>query len=352
MKLNTLRIENFMSLNRIELTELPNLVVLIGKNSSGKSNLIDALALLFSEFKSRMIGSREDYQHLFPNHNANVDPSPKIEASFTLSPDEWGELLSISHNVARAFEPEHLHVVKRLTVVDDELHWNTETIGIGAVPLVESGEFREVSISVDPHQVQGGRAESIGVQVQASQFFPQLDKLLESSFGVIHATENTRSWENRFTERPSIMDPEEVQRLWELSQSRGSLRQSWTKITRQFARIAPNQQHPAGVASSVQMEEGTLSVPIGMTGEGSQAILRLISRLVSGPAMLAIEEPETHLHPGLVKQVGQLLTETADAGKQLFVCTHSPFLLRSVFPRKLFCREKSRKRNDCDTNEG
>ena len=336
MKLNTLNIENFMSLINVELKELPNLVVLIGKNSSGKSNLIDALALLFSQFRSRMIGSLEDYQHLFPNHNAYVNPSPKIEASFTLSPDEWGGLLSISHNVARVFEPDRLHVVKRLTVVGDELHWNTETLRIGAVPLVESEEYQEVSFSVKPHEVQGGRAESIGVKVQASQFFPRLDKLLESSFGVIHATENTRSWEDRFTERPSIMDTQEVRRLWELSQSSGSLRQSWTKLTGQFTRIAPNQQRPAGVASSVQLEEGTLSVPIGMTGEGSQAILRLMSRLVNGPAMLAIEEPETHLHPGLVKQVGQLLTETAGAGKQLFVCTHSPFLLSPSSLENLF----------------
>ena len=75
------------------------------------------------------------------------------------------------------------------------------------------------------------------------------------------------------------------------------------------------------------MEEGDLTIPLGMTGEGSQATIRLIDRIVRGSTVMAIEEPETHLHPGLVKRVGQLLTSTWAEDRQFFVCTHSPFLI-------------------------
>ena len=88
------------------------------------------------------------------------------------------------------------------------------------------------------------------------------------------------------------------------------------------------------------MEEATISVPIGMTGEGSQGVLRLISELDPGSAIMAIEEPETHLHPGLIKQVGQLLTEATDKGKQLFVSTHSPFLVEQSSLISLFVVNK------------
>ena len=98
-------------------------------------------------------------------------------------------------------------------------------------------------------------------------------------------------------------------------------------MAHEFEQIAPNEQRPVGVASSIQMEEGTLTVPIGMTGEGSQATLRLIDQLHRGPPIMAIEEPETHLHPTLIKQVGQVLAAMAKEGRQLFVCTHSPFLV-------------------------
>ena len=92
-------------------------------------------------------------------------------------------------------------------------------------------------------------------------------------------------------------------------------------------RWLPTTNNPQAWTSSIQMEEGSLSVPIGMTGEGSQAVLRLINQLERGPSIMAIEEPETHLHPALTKRVGQLLTETTTRNKQLFICTHSPFLI-------------------------
>ena len=50
MKVKHFRVQNFTSLIDIDLTNLPDLVVFIGKNSSGKSNLIDALALLLTNF--------------------------------------------------------------------------------------------------------------------------------------------------------------------------------------------------------------------------------------------------------------------------------------------------------------
>ena len=83
-----------------------------------------------------------------------------------------------------------------------------------------------------------------------------------------------------------------------------------------------------------------MSIPIGMTGEGSQAILRLVDQLDRGPQILAIEEPETHLHPALIKKTGQLLTEAAEKGKQLFVCTHSPFLIDRASLDNLFVVRK------------
>ena len=165
------------------------------------------------------------------------------------------------------------------------------------------------------------------IDAGTQEILNQLGALMASSFRVLHTTENPRSWSNRFAERPTIIDGGEVDRLWELSQSKGNQRQTWTRMARQYSRIAPNTQRPEGVASSIQMEEGNLSVPIGMTGEGSQAVMRLISELEGGPAVMAIEEPETHLHPALIKQVGRLLTQTAERRTQLFVSTHSPFLV-------------------------
>ena len=145
-----------------------------------------------------------------------------------------------------------------------------------------------------------------------------------------------------FAERPSILSFERVNRLWGLSQAQGNQRQHWFRLARQYETITPDQGRLAGVSGHIELEEGTLSVPIGLTGEGTQSILTLIDEIISGPQIMAIEEPETHLHPELVKKAGRLLAEQAASGKQLFVCTHSPFLIdRSALENCYFVRKEA-----------
>ena len=317
MRIKSLRVRNFTSLVDVDLHDLPNLVVFIGKNSAGKSNLIDALALLFTEFGTdadRLLGSVDDYQHLFPNHDTQGSQPPEIAATITLTYEEWASLVSIDLDSAIILELSELHLSKRIVNIDGEVWWKTYQ--------VESGDL------------------DVGTQ----EVLNRLGELMRSSFQVIHTTDNPRSWADRFSERPTILEPDHVDDLWNLSQSRGNQRQRWTRLVQQYGRISPNQQRPAGVASSIQMEEGTRSVPIGMTGEGSQAMLRLIDQLDRGPQIMAIEEPETHLHPALVKQIGQLLAVKANQGKQLFICTHSPFLVEQSSLENFFIVKKEQDR--------
>lgn len=50
MRIRKLRIRNFRSLRDVELDSLGDISVFIGKNSTGKSNLVEALALFFDYF--------------------------------------------------------------------------------------------------------------------------------------------------------------------------------------------------------------------------------------------------------------------------------------------------------------
>ena len=328
MRIKSLTIQGFLSLADVSLQDLPGLVVLVGKNSSGKSNIINALSLVFLESDNGLshdLGSPEDYHHLFINHDTQSGPHPTIITSMLLTNQEWAELLGADSTIGRALEEQELFMVKQITVVNETLIWRTEEIEIGDSSVVSHGDF--VSDSPGIIYRSSDHATEELIDVVPADFLKRLSELLSSSFQVIHTTDKPRSWPNPFLERPTIIDSEQVSGLWRRSQSRGNQRQLWTKVTKQYEQIAPNGQRPAGVASSIQMEEGTLSVPIGMTGEGSQALFRLIDQLDRGPSIMAIEEPETHLHPALIKQVGEVLNQTTNGGKQLFVCTHSPFLV-------------------------
>ena len=61
-------IRNFKSLSDVDLPELSDLVVFIGKNSSGKSNLLDALGLMFLNFGTELEKQIGVLEYLFPDH--------------------------------------------------------------------------------------------------------------------------------------------------------------------------------------------------------------------------------------------------------------------------------------------
>ena len=308
MRIKDLRVRNFTSLIDVNLSNLPDLVVLIGKNSSGKSNLIDALALLFTEFGTRVkreLGSLDNYHHLFPNHNTQTSQPPEIAATITLTSEEWTKLLDIDQDTGRAFGQKELYVAKRIVGTDSTVQWETgwvEILGTESFEIVRDGEIVSEGLLVQPDEIEGNL--TVPILIQTSQFMGRLGALLKSSLEVIHTTGIPQSWPNRFQERPTIIEPKHVAELWSLSQSSGNQRQPWTRVAKQYTQVAPNEQRPVGVNSSIQMEEGTLTVPIGMTGEGSQAMLRLIDQLDRSLPIIAIEEPETHLHPASIKQMG------------------------------------------------
>ena len=342
MRVEHFRVRNFTSLVDVDLPNLPNLVVFIGKNSSGKSNLVDALALLFSEFGTaleRELGSPDVFQHLFAGHNTQTNQIPEISATITLTSKEWGEVLSVDEITVANWEECEIVLGKRITVTDGIARWETSTVEIGAIKAVSNGKSGQDEIPID-----SGTEFDPPRLVFLDQFLSQLAELLKSRLSVIHTTDNLRSWRDRFSERPTIIDTEHVDNLWSLSQSTGNRRRPWTQMTQQYEDIAPNRQRPVGVASTIQVEEGNLTVPIGMIGEGSQAMLRLIDQLERGAPIMVIEEPETHLHPALVKRVGELLADTSRKGKQLFICTHSPFLVEQSSLDSFFVVKKERDR--------
>ena len=327
MRLRQIKVRNFTSLVDVELSDLPDLVVLIGKNSSGKSNLIDAVALLLLEFgseKERRLGASQEFEHLFPGNLIEPDEPLEIHATISVEGDEWERIVdrdSLGNeklddlgfsSFAEAVDnslTEVIYVEKRLYADGDSMVWETWELRLGSWSVISNG------VSVDLQYL------------SVSSILQSLQEFFGESFQILDTTDIPKSWSDRFSARPTIVSDDQVSELWQISQSSGNQRRPWTQAVQQYARIAPNSQRPAGVASSIQMEEDELSVPVGMTGEGSQAILRLIDRLGRSPDLVAIEEPEGHLHPALIKRVGQLLRDSVNDGKQLILSTHSPFLV-------------------------
>ncbi len=75
---------------------------------------------------------------------------------------------------------------------------------------------------------------------------------------------------------------------------------------------------------------------IVQASEMSEGMLYYIAfaalRRLSGLALLAVEEPETGLHPARIAQVVRTLREISKAGTQVIIATHSPLIVNELQP--------------------
>lgn len=92
-----------------------------------------------------------------------------------------------------------------------------------------------------------------------------------------------------------------------------------------------------GKAEFIHGSPGREDLPIRLAGEGIRALLPILlcsywaeTHEDFAPSMLAIEEPEAHLHPTLQVALFERLVETIQAGIPVVLETHSVYLLRAM----------------------
>lgn len=125
MKIEAVHIKNYKSLRDVSLKELGNLVILIGANSSGKSNFLEILNRFFAEIDLTGTPTGIDTYSWF---DRNVDEP--IEVSMTLKLDD--------KDCNEIFPPEILKIVKErfgeryqeLSVLDSETQLTLRDLGI------------------------------------------------------------------------------------------------------------------------------------------------------------------------------------------------------------------------------
>jgi len=140
LKIQKVELRRFKSIREIVLPGdgfLGNLVVLIGRNSSGKSNFLEALDCFFKEFDpafERPIGAI--------NHELWY-------GRLVDDPIEWNMILQLEQNEANSlfgkdFVPlfegidkkEQITVLRRIVATPQDMRWQTVALQVGDVSLI------------------------------------------------------------------------------------------------------------------------------------------------------------------------------------------------------------------------
>ncbi|MFD7810520.1 AAA family ATPase [Streptomyces cellulosae] len=335
VRVASLTLENFQGVQRLHLTGLSDLplIVIAGRNGTGKSTALFAMSLLWelpNEF----------------NPYALVGPwgdTAWVEMEISLTDEERQSLTEAAHTLSRSgnttdlAEDEECPATLRLGLRMTEYGAPQQTENNIWTRILRSKNFRrthsfaqltfipsERSISrsdlgsVDPDSLSSDATERIRTEAVESI----LNKWANFSLNNIPDYLATLDYAAMITARQEGY--EQVTRS-EYDEISDSFHEATGKTLEH-----PSLSREGRISIFVDSMNGNKhSVQLLSSGElEALGLMYLTRRLASAGGVLAVDEPEIHLHPALQTTILDMIRGASESS-QLWLCTHSPNLINS-----------------------
>ncbi len=343
MLLKEIEIANFRGIRQLRL-KLDKTTVLIGENNTGKSTILEALQTCLTRSLTRKGGIFFEYDYHLPQRASQPADSDPIEITLHFAEqvdDEWpDEVAQILGDVVQVNENGLQTVVLRVrskydNAMDDFVTtWDfldlagNELINAKAPRLIELQRLAPVFYLAalrDSAQEFRPRSQFWGPFVRSLNINPDLRQELEDDLAELN------------------------QKILDAHESFGAIK----KQLGNTGKMLPLDNHePVGIEAipskvfdilartQVMLTSITgVRLPIGRHGEGTQslAVICLFDAFLQSKLedsymeyttpILALEEPEAHLHPSAIRSVAALLQ---DLKGQKVIATHSGDLVASI----------------------
>ncbi len=344
MILKTFCIENFRGIAKLTL-ELDRTTVLIGENNSGKTSVLEALHTCLNHGLSRRATPFSEYDFHLATEDAEPADAPPIVLTLTFEESkaaEWpDELVQAFPNVIQTLDDDRQRVSFRVTAKYDKV---TRDFAVEWSFLDKAGSPLPT-------------AKQAKLVTDLQQFAPVflLTAVRDASQ---HFQSKSALW-GPFTKNPQISDEKQKEIEEQIEQVNRSVLDSHKPFeviknrvaqTGKFVPLANKdlvsvEAVPARILDMLartQVKLGALTgarLPIAQHGAGTQSLAVLFlfeaflqSRLADAydkhsEPILALEEPESHLHPSAVRALWSTLDKLAG---QKIIATHSGDLLAAV----------------------
>ena len=336
MRVTTLRIRNFRGIRELAL-DLGEITVLVGENNSGKTAVLDVLRICLRDLgpRRRVVFEALDF-HLA---DATADPASadpiQIEIAFSeQTTGEWSdELIGRLNrdNVLQVDDDGRSHVMLRVTCAYDP----------------ESRDFDQQwsFLNLDHEPLTGVNERALtGLQREVSYYYLQALRDVRHHFG-----ERGPFWRPFLKDArlPAEQKAEIERRLREVNDLVVRSHDSFRQVHDGLHHVQDVVPLAAGDVVSIEAVPGRIfdmlakaqinlgsvtgaRIPLHRHGEGTQSlsVLMLFTAFLeawpAGAPILALEEPEAHLHPSAVRALWGLARNFAG---QKLISTHSGDLL-------------------------
>lgn len=356
MILKTFEIQNFRGIAKLSL-ELDRTTVLIGENNSGKTSLLEALHTCMNRGLSRRATPFSEYDFHLATEDAEPADAPPIVLTLTFEEskaDEWpDELIQAFPNAIQTLDDDRQRLSFRVTAKYDNV---TRDFAVEWSFLDKAGSPLPT-------------AKQAKLVTELQQLAPVflLTAVRDASQ---HFQSKSALWAP-FTKNPQISkhkQQEIEEQIEEINQSVLDSHKPFEVIKDRIAQtgklvplankdLVSVEAVPARIfdmLARTQVKLGALTgarLPIAQHGMGTQSLAVLFlfeaflqSRLADvydkhSEPILALEEPESHLHPSAIRALWSTLDKLAG---QKIIATHSGDLLAAV-PLKAIRRLSRRK---------
>lgn len=349
MLLTHLHIRNFRGIEDLSLP-LDDLCVLIGENNSGKSSILDALRICLTRSLSRRAAVFDEYDYHLEDESAEPSKAKPIEITLRFAeskvdewPDEVSQILAEAEQVdAGGLRSVTLRVTSKFDVATNDYVTEHDFLDLSGKSLIKAKNFRRLinlqqlvptfylASLRDAAREFSTRSPFWRPFVRSLELDEQAQGELEAVLGALNETilKNHTAFE---TVKERLKNTARLMPMGE--RDTVSIEAVPSKV---FDILSRTQVHLASKTGA--------KIPIVRHGSGTQSLAVIClfdaflqSQLEKGygehaEPLLAMEEPEAHLHPSAIKAAGQMLQELSG---QKLISTHSGDLLASISLEKI-----------------
>ena len=353
MKIETIKIHNYKVFRHVEVKNLPNLAVFLGKNGSGKTTFFDVFGFLHDCLNGNVntaLARRGGYREVVSRGYGDEDISFEIK----FRPSEEEPLITYELSIC-------LNEKKRAVIKKEVLRYRRGqkgspwkvldfSFGEGIAADGDLKSYEDVNLADRKRQ----KLESPDIlaikglgQFKEFEAISAFRKLVEdwyvSDFRVDAARERqeanygeqlSRTGDNLATVAKYIHDeyPERFNNILEKMKKRvPGIRQVEAQETQDGYIV-------------LRFQDGEFQNPFSAKFV-SDGTIKMFTYLVllNDPlrhALLCVEEPENQLYPELLEELAEEFKLYANQGGQVFISTHSPDFLNAVSLDEIYCLKK------------
>lgn len=327
MKLINFSVTNFRSITSAHKIEISDTTVLIGKNNEGKSNLLRALQVAMDLLQEHALSERRGFRRPyrpdeiyhwkrdFPiQFQARKSVNQTIfKLEFMLDQDEVDAFKAEIGSSLNGSLPLELKIGK-----ENEAEINTRKPGKNTKTLAQkSGKIAGfVARRIYFNYIPAVRTDKEALEVVSHMLSQELRIL-----------EDDRTYQDALRVIQQLQEPilnDLARRIQEpLKEFLPSIKDVRIEITESSRRVGLRRDF------NVIVDDGT-PTNIEYKGDGvkSLAALGLLKSKTrhKGASVIAIEEPESHLHPGAIHQLNEIIKSLSETN-QVIITTHNPLFV-------------------------